>query len=287
MPWQARDTMSLRREFVELAVQDHVNRRALCRRFGVSPKTAYKWIERFGREGVLGLADQSRRPHASPDRSAIHLEAAVVGLRRQHPAWGGRKIARRLLEREGTRVAPSTATAILHRYGLIPPEASAAATAWQRFEHPEPNALWQIDFKGHFDTPGGRCHPLTALDDHSRFNLILKSCPRTDWRTVQPAFIEAFRRYGLPVRLNADNGAPWGAPSAPRSRPLAPERLVHPRGHPRLPQPGAPSADQWQAGTFPSHPEGRSAERSGVRESGCRATGLRPVAPGLQLRTTP
>lgn len=215
MPWQARDTMSLRREFVELAVQDHVNRRALCRRFGVSPKTAYKWIERFGREGVLGLADQSRRPHASPDRSAIHLEAAVVGLRRQHPAWGGRKIARRLLEREGTRVAPSTATAILHRYGLIPPEASAAATAWQRFEHPEPNALWQIDFKGHFDTPGGRCHPLTALDDHSRFNLILKSCPRTDWRTVQPAFIEAFRRYGLPVRLNADNGAPWGAPSAP------------------------------------------------------------------------
>lgn len=215
MPWQARDTMSLRREFVELAVQEHANRRELCRRFGVSPKTAYKWMARFGAEGVAGLADRSRRPRSSPEHTRPDLEAAVVALRMQHSAWGGRKIARRLRDLDGTVVAPSTVTSILHRYGLIPPEASEAATAWQRFEHAEPNQLWQLDFKGHFDMPGARCHPLTALDDHSRFNLILKACPRTDWRTVQPWLIEAFRRYGLPVRINADNGAPWGAPSAP------------------------------------------------------------------------
>lgn len=212
MPWQTRDTMSLRREFVELAVQDGANRRALCQRFGVSPKTAYKWLSRYTQEGPVGLSDHSRRPQASPARSALPLEAAVVGLRQQYPAWGGRKIARRLRDLDGTVIAPSTVTAILHRYGLIRPEASEAATAWIRFEHPEPNDLWQIDFKGYVDTPAGRCHPLTALDDHSRFNLILKSCPRTDWRTVQPAFISAFRRYGLPVRINADNGAPFGAP---------------------------------------------------------------------------
>jgi transposase InsO family protein len=207
--------MSLRREFVELAVQEGSNRRELCRRFGVSPKTAYKWIERFGREGLSGLADRNRRPHASPERTVPDLEAAVVGLRMQHPAWGGRKIARRLFEMDGTVIAPSTVTAILHRYGLITTAASEAATAWRRFEHPEPNQLWQIDFKGHFDTLKARCHPLTALDDHSRFNLLLKACPRTDGRTVQPWFVEAFRRYGLPVRINADHGAPWGAPSAP------------------------------------------------------------------------
>lgn len=216
MPWQARDTMSLRREFVELAVREGSNRRALCRRFGISPKTAYKWIERFGREGPSGLADRSRRPDSSPARSRADLEAAVVGLRMQHPAWGGRKIERRLRDL-GLRdaPAPSTITDILHRYGLIADDASAAATAWQRFEHPEPNELWQIDFKGHFDTLRARCHPLTALDDHSRFNLVLQACSRTDGRTVQPAFMAAFRRYGLPVRINADNGAPFGAPSAP------------------------------------------------------------------------
>jgi transposase InsO family protein len=212
MPWQARDTMSLRREFVELALQESANRRELCRRFGVSPKTAYKWLDRFRQEGAAGLSDRSRRPHVSPDRSAIHLEAAAVGLRAQHPAWGGRKIARRLLELDGTVIAPSSVTAILHRYGLIQPEASESATVWQRFEHPEPNDLWQTDFKGYFDTQSARCHPLTALDDHSRFNLVLQACPRTDHRTAQPAFIEAFRRYGLPVRINADNGAPFGAP---------------------------------------------------------------------------
>lgn len=212
MPWQARDTMSLRREFVELALQEGSNRRELCRRFGVSPKTAYKWMARYGQAGVTGLSDRSRRPRSSPDRSGPDREAAVVGLRTQHPAWGGRKIARRLWDLDGTVIAPSTVTAILHRHNLITDEASTQATAWQRFEHPEPNDLWQTDFKGYFDTPAARCHPLTALDDHSRFNLVLKACPRTDARTVQPWFIEAFRRYGLPARINADNGAPFGAP---------------------------------------------------------------------------
>jgi len=215
MPWQARDTMSLRREFVELAVQESANRRELCRRFGVSPKTAYKWLARFGQDGAAGLHEHSRRPHQTPGRTAADLEAAVVALRAQHSAWGGRKIARRLFDLDGTVIAPSTVTSILHRHGLITEAASVAAGTWQRFEHAEPNQLWQIDFKGYFDTPAARCHPLTMLDDHSRFNLVLRACPRTDQRTVQPWLTETFRRYGLPVRINADNGAPWGAPSAP------------------------------------------------------------------------
>lgn len=215
MPWQARDTMSLRREFVELAVQEGANRRVLCQRFGISPKTAYKWLARFAQAGPAGLSDRSRRPHSAPLRTALDLEAAVVGLRLQHPAWGGRKIARRLFDLDGTVIAPSTVTAILHRYRLITEEAKVAATAWQRFEHAEPNVLWQLDFKGCFDTPASRCHPLTMLDDHSRFNLLLRACSRTDHRTVQPWLTEAFRCYGLPVRINTDHGAPWGAPAAP------------------------------------------------------------------------
>lgn len=215
MPWQARNTMSRRRKFVELATQEGANRRMLCGRFGVSPKTAYKWLARFEQDGAAGLHERSRRPHDVPARTAVEIEAAVRGLRAQHPAWGGRKIARRLFDLDGTVIAPSTVTAILHRHGLITEAASVAAGTWQRFEHAEPNQLWQLDFKGYFDTLAARGHPLTALDDHSRFNLVLAACARTDWRTVQPCLIEAFRRYGLPVRINADHGAPWGAPSAP------------------------------------------------------------------------
>jgi transposase InsO family protein len=208
--------MSLRQEFVLLARQPDANIRALCRRFEISPATAYKLLKRYAQQGQAGLADQSRRPQNSPGRTPGPIEQAIVDLRQTHPAWGGRKIAARLLELGHAEVPPpSTVTSILHRHGLINPAASAAATPWQRFEHALPNALWQIDFKGYFETPAGRCHPLTLIDDHSRFNLLLAACGRTDTASVQQALIGAFRRYGLPVRINADNGAPWGSSRAP------------------------------------------------------------------------
>lgn len=207
--------MSQRQEFVLLAQQEGANVRALCRQFGISPKTGYKWINRqlaAGEQTVM--QDRSRRPLNSPSRSAAALEQVAVDLRQTHPAWGGRKIARRLADLGHGTVAPSTVTRILHRHGLISAEASARARPWQRFEHDAPNSLWQIDFKGHFATLAGRCHPLTLLDDHSRFNLLLHAHARTDTAHVQPQLEAAFRRYGLPLRINADNGAPWGSPSA-------------------------------------------------------------------------
>lgn len=215
MPWSTRDTMSLREEFVTLARQEGANRRELCRRFGISPQTGYKWLTRFAQQGAQGLADASRRPRRSPAATQPSLQQATLALRSEHPAWGGRKIARRLQDLGLGSLAPSTVTAILHRHGLIAPEASAAARPWQRFEHERPNALWQIDFKGHVDTPSGRCHPLTLLDDHSRFNMALRACARQEAATVREQLIEVFRTYGLPVRINADNGAPWGSPREP------------------------------------------------------------------------
>lgn len=216
MPWMEKNTVTLREEFVLLASQEGANKRELCRRFGISPKTGYKWLGRARGEEPAGhvLADRSRRPHSSPGRSPEAAEQQVTALRQQHPAWGGRKIARRLADLGQVRLAPSTVTHILHRHGLITSEASAAAQPWQRFEHDTPNSLWQIDFKGHFPTLAGRCHGLTLLDDHSRFNLLLSALPRTEGDAVQAQLIQAFGRYGLPVRINADNGAPWGSPSA-------------------------------------------------------------------------
>ena len=215
MPWSTRDTMSLREEFITLARQEGANRRELCRRFGISPQTGYKWLARFAQQGPSGLLDASRRPLQSPTATQHALQQAVAALRREHPAWGGRKIARRLRDVGLGALAPSTVTSILHRHGLISPGASVAAQPWQRFEHEHPNALWQIDFKGYVDTAGGRCHPLTLLDDHSRFNMAIRACARQEGRAVREQLTEVFRTYGLPVRINADNGAPWGSPSQP------------------------------------------------------------------------
>jgi transposase InsO family protein len=209
--------MDLRLEFVELALQEGANRRELCRRFGISPKTAYKWLNRHAEQGASALTDRSRRPVCNPTRTASELEARVVALREAHPAWGGRKISRRLLDLGCTEVpAPSTVTDILHRRGLISAEASSDATRWQRFEHEQPNHLWQMDFKGWFELDSGRhCSPLTVLDDHSRFNLALDACGSTVTRVVREHLRTAFRRYGLPFRINADNGSPWGCPAQP------------------------------------------------------------------------
>jgi len=216
MPWREMDIVSKRLEFVLLAVQPGANVRELCRRESISPKTAYKWIGRYQDSGgePAALRDRSRKPLRCDQRSAPELEAAVVQLRRQHPSWGGRKIARRLQDLGRGQLAPSTVTSILHRHGLIFPENSDRAAAVQRFEHERPNDMWQMDFKGTFNTVAGPCYALTVLDDHSRFNLALQANARMGSAQVQPQLQAVFERYGMPARINTDNGPPWGSPAA-------------------------------------------------------------------------
>src|ERR1041385_1716191 len=109
MPWRVSSTMSARHEFVLMASQPNANIRSLCRHFGISSATAYKWLDRFQNQGVTGLTDRSRRPHRSPGKTVPLLEDAVLGLRRQHPAWGGRKLKQRLLDL-GKQQVPSPST---------------------------------------------------------------------------------------------------------------------------------------------------------------------------------
>jgi transposase InsO family protein len=206
--------MSLRAEFVAFASQPDANVAAACRRFGVSRKTGYKWLARAA--AGHGLADRSRRPRASPARTAGAVERLVVALRGEHPAWGARKLKRRLEDLGHAGVpARSTVNAILARHGLIDPAASAARGPTVRFERAAPNELWQMDFKGHFATgDGARCHPLTVLDDHSRFNVVLRACADERLETVRAALADAMRRYGMPAAFLADNGSPWGNAAA-------------------------------------------------------------------------
>jgi transposase InsO family protein len=210
MPFQECSIMSQREAFCRQASEQGANIRGLCRAFGISPATAYEWLKRYRAGGVGALADRSRRPGSSPWRTGDDLEAAVLAVRETHPAWGGRKI-RRILHNEGLRPpAASTITTILRRHGRLDGPGANERRAFLRFEHAAPNDLWQMDFKGWFGLQNGRCHPLTVLDDHSRFALELGACADEKAATVRARLEAVFRRYGLPQRILADNGAPWG-----------------------------------------------------------------------------
>jgi transposase InsO family protein len=212
MPWKEVSIMSERLEFVTLATAENANIRHLCRCFGISSVTAYKWLHRFQADGASGLEDRSRRPRQSPARSPAEMEETIIKLRGQHPAWGGRKLAARLLALGQAGVpSPSTITAILRRHQLLDPKESVKHQAFQRFERAAPNELWQMDFKGEFKLPQGRCYPLTILDDHSRFAVALQACARNTKNITQAAMILIFRRYGLPDWITCDNGSPWGS----------------------------------------------------------------------------
>jgi transposase InsO family protein len=210
MPFEERSIVSHREEFCRLASASGANVRELCRRFRIGSATAYLWLGRYGVDGRAGLEDCSRRPLNSPYRTPDEMEARVVAVRLAHPAWGGRKI-RRVLETQGA-VPPSasTITQILRRHQLLDGPGLGAKPAGRRFEYATPNELWQMDFKGHFALRQGRCHPLTVLDDHSRYALELGACADEQTMTVRERLQRVFERYGLPWRILADNGSPWG-----------------------------------------------------------------------------
>ncbi len=200
-----------REEFVRLARSDGVNFSELCRRFGVSRSNGYKWLCRYEAEGQAGLEERSRRPISSPEQTLASTEQHVLAVRTAHPAWGGRKL-RRVLQDQGVEPPPSasTITEILRRHGQLDGPRAGGRRDWVRFEHPEPNDLWQMDFKGHFALAAGRCHPLTVLDDHSRYALEIGACDNERGETVKARLEAVFKRYGRPRRILTDNGPPWG-----------------------------------------------------------------------------
>jgi transposase InsO family protein len=209
MPWGS--AVDRRLEFVRLALAPGANRSELCRRFAVSRSNGYKWVRRFQAEGPNGLQERSRRPHSSPAQTPPEIEARVLAMRADHPAWGGQKI-RRVLKAEGLAEAPaaSTITEILRRGGVLDGPGAGEPRDWTRFEREAPNELWQMDFKGHFALEQGRCHPLTVLDDHSRYALEIGACGDERTETVQARLSRVFGRHGLPRCILADNGSPWG-----------------------------------------------------------------------------
>ena len=199
----------MRDEFVKRAHEQRKSLSALCREYGITRRTGYKWLERA--EAGESLEDRSRRPRKI-HRIAPEIERDIVAYREAHPTQGAVKL-HRMMSKEGYTGLPCAKTFnnVFKRNGLITREASLNATPCQRFESAESNDMWQGDFLGHFPMDNGeRCHPLNILDDHSRYNLCSDPLKGETLEAVQPVMIRLFKDYGKPRIFLCDNGNPWG-----------------------------------------------------------------------------
>src|SRR5215211_3915778 len=206
MPWRTESVMDQRVEFVLRAKEGEEALATLCREYEISRPTGYLWLQRYHAVGsVNGLAEGSRRPLQSPQRTDEKVAAAVVELR-EKTGWGGPKIAK-VLAKRGVAVAPATAQRILKRAGLVVPPKVAKTT--MRFAKAECNELAQMDFKGEYSLPDGKSYPLSFLDDCSRYCHGLWPLAGTGGAGVKETLESYFREQGVPLSILMDHGTPW------------------------------------------------------------------------------
>ena len=215
MPWKESRIVDQRLQFLSSYQQKEMSLSDLCREFGVSRPTGYRWINRYKEVGPEGFLDRSRKPHGCSHATSEATENAILALRSKHPSWGARKLKARL-EKVQPRVnwpAASTFGNILHRAGLTNPKQKKRRTTPCSEPFSEvnaPNQLWCMDFKGYFSTGDGtRCDPFTITDAHSRYLIRCQTVSRMDLSQVVAVCEAAMREYGMPARIRTDNGAPF------------------------------------------------------------------------------
>lgn len=204
MPWEDKTVEKLRKEFTE-AAKTSKNFSSLCREFGISRRTGYKWVER--NEQACSMSDRSHAPHHVPGRTSADIEQAILSVRAINPEWGAKTILK-VLENNGDTNLPCIRTAnnILQRNGCISETESQKRKEFLRFQKEHCNELWQIDFKGDFPLlDGTRCFPFDVIDDCSRYCLGIY--PKNNTLGVTQSMEQVFREYGLPNAILSDNGA--------------------------------------------------------------------------------
>ena len=247
MSWRGRSVEDQRVEFVIRASRGECLSE-LCREYEITRPTGYLWLRRFQQEGVRGIEERSRRPHASPHQTTATVEQRIEQLRRERPDWGARKLAV-LLSKEGMPVPVVTVHRVLVRRGLVFNH-QGRRQAPRRFEREQPNQLWQMDFKGQKGTSAS-CGPLSVLDDHSRYLVGLEQIgtTRADARTAGD---------DLPhlrcSRLYADGSRGAVVEFAERSWLDARDGVADAAGHTLLPVGHTSSPDPGQGREVPRSP---------------------------------
>lgn len=246
--------MKERKQLVELYEAGRYTVTELAQHFGVSRKTAHKWLGRYVNEGALGLEERSRCPYRRPSATPSGVVLAVLRAKQAHPTWGPAKLLPTPAESpEIVRAWPAVSTRgrILALHGMVKSRhRRRRVTPWSQpfLGADRPNTVWCADFKGWVRTADGtRCDPLTISDAYSRMLLCCQILPRPDYAHVRPVFERVFREYGLPLAIRTDNGPPFASVGAGGLSPLSvwwvklgimPERIQpgHPEqnGRPRL-----------------------------------------------------
>jgi transposase len=257
-----------RMQFVIRATSGQERISGLCREFGISRPTGYLWRQRYQQtRSLTQLAERSRRPHRSPRRTEAAKEQRVVALRQQ-TGWGAKKL-QVLLREEESPLSTRTIHRILERHGLVSEDARGPALG--RFERGQPNELWQMDSKGKYPLSDGECHPLSILDDHSRYAVGLYALSELTTEKAYPCLVGTFRSYGIPQAMLMDRGSLWWSAWNGWGLTWLSVRLIE--QDPAALRARLPPADAGQSGTFSSH------ARPSTTASGCTAM-LPPVASG-------
>jgi putative transposase len=220
MPWKETCPVNERMMFVADYERGELEMSALCRLYGISRKTGYKWLKRFFKEGPAGLEERSRAPLRHPNETPEEIRKLLIRARKAHRTWGPKKLLKWLSERHPNEAWPAVSTAgeILKRHGLVTPKRRRQRVPPYDGRLPKsdrPNGVWTSDFKGQFRTRNRQmCYPLTVVDDYSRFLLDCHAQSGTSYKETKPQFERLFREYGLPWVIQTDNGVPFASRAA-------------------------------------------------------------------------
>src|SRR5258707_4593708 len=205
MPWKRSEPMEQRMEFALKALKSE-NFRGLCQEYGISTKTGYKWRERLLRQGLGGLAEESRRPRSSSQQLSQEELCEIVRLKVVHPHWGPRKIRELYLRQHGKVASESSFKRVLERAGLSEKRKrrrvvleGGRLSSGRRAQ--AVNEVWTVDFKGWWRTRAGRCEPLTVRDEYSRYVLELRAMENWRSQNVRLRFERTFERHVLPEAI--------------------------------------------------------------------------------------
>lgn len=216
MPWKETCAMNERQLLIEDYIEKESSVSELARQYGVSRKTAHKWIKRFKQNGAAGLEELSRAPHHHPNALSQAMEVEILEWKSKKPLWGAPKIHSKLRDLADCP-SESTVSNVLARWGLSRKarrgRGKAVPSQMPLAHCTKPNEVWCADFKGHFRTADGqRCDPLTITDGHSRYLLRCQALGGfTGYIAVKPLFMATFREYGLPEAMRTDNGSPFAS----------------------------------------------------------------------------
>lgn len=218
MPWTEEEPMEKKETFVALALSGKFYIRDLCQQYGISRKTAHKYVKRYKAEGKLGLQERSRCPLGCAHASSAEVIGWVLKERRKHPTWGPKKIRERLIDEHQMEKPPACSTigSLLNRHGLSKKAKRKPGVYRIRPDHlTEPqavNEVWTVDFKGWFTLGNGkRCDPLTVCDRFSRFVICCKALENQQFEGTLRCFKAMMRYHGCPRIIRVDNGTPFAS----------------------------------------------------------------------------